>query len=42
MVSRFWKPEHLLVLEFSPRLTPEEIVASRVRVEELMRARFGG
>ncbi|HUG13285.1 MAG TPA: sugar phosphate isomerase/epimerase [Opitutaceae bacterium] len=41
MVSRFWKPEHLIVLEFSPRLTPEEIVASRQRVEELLSARFG-
>lgn len=42
MVSRFWKPEHLLVLEMSPRLTAEEIVASRLRVEELVRARLGG
>lgn len=41
MVSRFWRPEHLLTLEFSPRLTPEEIVASRERVEALVRARFG-
>jgi sugar phosphate isomerase/epimerase len=41
MVSQFWRPEHLLTLEFSPRLTPEEIVASRERVEELMRSRFG-
>jgi len=41
MVSRFWRPEQLLVLEFSPRLTPEEVVASRLRVEELIKARFG-
>ena len=41
MVSRFWRPEHLLTLEFSPRLTPEEIVASRELVEALVRARFG-
>lgn len=41
MVSRFWRPEHLLVLEFSPRMTAAEVVASRERVEALVRARFG-
>lgn len=41
MVSRFWKPEHLLILEFSPRLTPGEIVDSRERVGQLVQARFG-
>jgi sugar phosphate isomerase/epimerase len=35
MVSEFWRPEHLLTLEFSPRLTVEEVVASKVRIEEL-------
>ena len=37
MVSEFWRPEHLLTLEFSPRLTVEEVVASKARIEELRR-----
>jgi sugar phosphate isomerase/epimerase len=41
MVSSFWRPEHTLVLEFSPRLTTAEVVASRQRVEELVVKRFG-
>lgn len=40
MVSAFWRPEHLLTLEFGPRLAVEEVVASKARVEELLR-RFG-
>jgi sugar phosphate isomerase/epimerase len=36
MVSGFWKPEHLLVLEFSPRLKVEEVMASKQRIEALM------
>lgn len=36
MVSQFWRPEHLLVLELSPRLTVEEIVSSKQRIEALM------
>lgn len=36
MVSEFWRPEHLLVLEFSPRLAPEEVRASKERVESLL------
>lgn len=42
MVSEFWRPEHLLTLEFGPRLTVEEVVASKARVEELLAQRFGG
>lgn len=42
MVSEFWRPEHLLTLEFGPRLTVEEVVASKARVEELLSQRFGG
>ncbi len=42
MVSSFWRPEHTLVLEFSPRLTTEEVLASKQRVEELVAQRFGG
>lgn len=41
MVSGFWRPEHTLVLEFSPRLTIEDVLVSKKRVEELLAARFG-
>jgi sugar phosphate isomerase/epimerase len=41
MVSSFWRPEHTLVLEFSPRLTTEQVLSSKQRVEELVTARFG-
>lgn len=36
MVSEFWRPEHRLTLEFSPRLTTEDVIASRARVDELL------
>ncbi len=41
MVSSFWRPEHTLIIELSPRLTPEEVLFSKKRVEELVIARFG-
>ena len=41
MVSEFWRPEHTLVLEFSPRLTVEEVLVSKKRVEGLVETRFG-
>jgi sugar phosphate isomerase/epimerase len=41
MVSEFWRPEHVLVLELSPRVKPEDIVASKQRVEALLTARLG-
>jgi sugar phosphate isomerase/epimerase len=41
MVSSFWRPEHLLTLELSPRVKVEDVVRSRQSVEELMTARFG-
>lgn len=41
MISEFWRPEHTLVLEFSPRLKPEDIVSSRERAEALIKFRFG-
>jgi sugar phosphate isomerase/epimerase len=41
MVSEFWRPEHTLVIELSPRVTPEGVAASRDRVRELIDARFG-
>lgn len=41
MVSGFWRPEHLLTLELSPRVKIEDVVSSKRRVEELIAARFG-
>ncbi len=41
MISSFWRPEHLLTLELSPRVKTEDIVSSKERIEELMKARFG-
>ncbi|MBI5381444.1 MAG: TIM barrel protein [Opitutae bacterium] len=35
MVSSFWRPQHLLVLEMNPRATEEEITVSRQRIEAL-------
>lgn len=37
MVSRFWKPEHLLTLELSPRIAVEHVRESKRRIEMLMR-----
>jgi sugar phosphate isomerase/epimerase len=36
MVSRFWRPEHTLTLEFSPRVTTEQVRDSKRRIESLM------
>jgi sugar phosphate isomerase/epimerase len=41
MVSRFWQPAHTLVIELSPRLTREEVLSSKQRIEQLVAARFG-
>ena len=41
MVSSFWRPEHLLTMEFSPALKVDEVRASKVRVEALLEKRFG-
>lgn len=41
MVSGFWRPEHALVIELSPRLTTEEVLSSKQRVEQLVARRFG-
>ena len=41
MVSEFWRPEHELVLEFSPRLTVEDVLVSKKRIETLIQRRFG-
>jgi sugar phosphate isomerase/epimerase len=40
MVSSFWRPEHLLTLELSPRVTVEEVVESKRLVEALIARRF--
>jgi len=36
MVSGFWRPEHLLVLELSPRVAVEDVRASKERIEALI------
>jgi sugar phosphate isomerase/epimerase len=36
MVSKFWRPEHLFVIELSPRATVEGVLASKARVEALL------
>jgi len=36
MVSQFWRPEHVLVLELSPRQSVEDVVNSKARIEALM------
>lgn len=41
MISEFWRPEHTLVLEFSPRLAVEDVILSKQRVEALIQHRFG-
>jgi len=40
MASLFWRPEHLLTLELSPRVTLEEVVDSKLRIEVLIARRF--
>jgi sugar phosphate isomerase/epimerase len=41
MVSEFWRSEHLLTLELSPRVSVEDVIASKARVEALVARRFG-
>ncbi len=36
MVSSYWRPEHLLTLEFGPRLTVEDVRASKIKIESLL------
>jgi len=40
MISEFWKPHHLLTLELSPRLKPDDVLRSKSRIEALMAKRF--
>lgn len=37
-ISRFWRPDHRLTLELSPRLTPAEVAASKKAVDALLAA----
>ena len=41
MVSSFWRPEHRLTLELSPRTRSKHVAESRERVLELIEKRFG-
>jgi sugar phosphate isomerase/epimerase len=41
MISEFWRPEHLLTLELSPRVQTEDVIASKAKIEALITARFG-
>jgi len=36
MISKFWKPEHLLILELSPRVSVEDVKRSKGRIEDLL------
>ena len=36
MVSGFWRSEHLLTLELSPRVSVEDVRSSKIRIEGLM------
>jgi len=36
MVSSFWRPHHLLTMELSPRLTLEEVVSSKQKMDSLI------
>ena len=40
MVSQFWRPEHELVIELSPRVTVEGVLESKQRIEALIAQRF--
>ncbi len=40
MLQGFWRPEHLFVIELSPRVTVDGVRASKARVDSLL-ARFG-
>ncbi|GAB5558745.1 MAG: hypothetical protein SynsKO_03920 [Synoicihabitans sp.] len=41
MISSFWRPEHKLTLELSPRTRSKHVVESRDRVQEMIDQRFG-
>jgi sugar phosphate isomerase/epimerase len=39
MVSSFWRPEHTLVLELSPRASADDVRSSKARIDELLLSR---
>jgi len=39
MVAKFFRPEHVLVLEFSPKVSSEEVRQSKARIESLLAER---
>lgn len=41
MVSSFWRTDHTLVIELSPRISVEDVIKSKKRVEQLVTQRFG-
>ena len=41
LISSFWKPEHLLTLELSPRVTAEDVAMSKQKIDALIERRFG-
>jgi len=36
MVSQFWRPHHLLIIELSPRAVTQDVIDSKKRIEELL------
>lgn len=42
MVGSFWKPHHLLVLELNPRVPAGDVIKSKNKIEEFMRAFMRG
>jgi len=40
MISEFWRQEHLLTLELSPRVKLEDVISSKQRIEGLIAKRF--
>jgi sugar phosphate isomerase/epimerase len=36
MIREFWRPEHLITLEFGPRVTEDEVRSSKARIEALL------
>lgn len=41
MLSGFWREHHRLILELSPRLKTEQVLASKARVEQLLSQKAG-
>ncbi len=41
MISRFWRPDHTLVIELSPKVTRAEVLASKKHLDVLLAQRFG-